>query len=85
MPLIRDRKGTLENLCNKDFARLSGELSGAILLKTLVLLAVPFLVDISAPKKKYLAPPLKIPQFAADTLPAARPLPAFPPPSWDFQ
>ena len=31
------------------------------------------------PKKKYLAPPAKIPQFAADTLPAPRPLP-----SWIF-
>ena len=35
---IRDRKGTPKNLCDKDFAELSGELSGTICLKTLVLL-----------------------------------------------
>ena len=36
---VRDRKGTPKNLCDEDFAELSGELSGAICLKTLVLLA----------------------------------------------
>ena len=36
--LVRDRKGNPKNLCDKDFAELSGELSGAICLKTLVLL-----------------------------------------------
>ena len=36
---IRDRKGTPKNLGDKDFAELSGELSGAICLKALVLLA----------------------------------------------
>ena len=35
---IRDRKGTPKNLCDKDFAEVSGELSGAICPKTLVLL-----------------------------------------------
>ena len=35
---LRDRKGTPKNFCNKDFAELSGELSGAIFLKTLVLM-----------------------------------------------
>ena len=35
---IRDRKGTPKNLCDRDFAELSGELPGAICLKTLVLL-----------------------------------------------
>ena len=35
---FRDRKGTPKNFCDKDFAELSGELSGAICLKTLVLL-----------------------------------------------
>ena len=34
----RDRKATPKNLCDKDFAELSGELSAAICLKTLVLL-----------------------------------------------
>ena len=38
MPIIRDRTGTPKNLCNKDFADFSGELSGAICLRTLVLL-----------------------------------------------
>ena len=38
MPLIRDRKGNPKNLCDKGFAELSGELSGAICLQTLVLL-----------------------------------------------
>ena len=38
--LIRDRKGTPKNFCDKDFAELSGELSGAICLKTLVLMVV---------------------------------------------
>ena len=33
-----DRKGTPKNFCDNDFAELSGELSGAICLKTLVLL-----------------------------------------------
>ena len=32
--LIRDRKGTPKNFCDKDFAELSGELSGANCLKT---------------------------------------------------
>ena len=32
------QKGTPKNLCDKDFAELSGELSGAICLRTLVLL-----------------------------------------------
>ena len=31
---LRDRKGTPKNFCDKDFAELSGELSGAICLKT---------------------------------------------------
>ena len=35
---LRDRKGTPKNFCAKDFAELSGELSDAIRLKTLVLL-----------------------------------------------
>ena len=35
---VRDRKGTPKNFCDKDFAELSGEFSGAICLKTLVLL-----------------------------------------------
>ena len=35
---LRDRKGTPKNLCNKDFAELSGEFSGVICIKTLVLL-----------------------------------------------
>ena len=34
-PQIRDRKGIPKNLCDKDFAELSGELSGAICLKKL--------------------------------------------------
>ena len=38
MPPIRDRKGTLKTLCDKDFAEFSGEFSGAICLKMLVLL-----------------------------------------------
>ena len=33
---FRDRKGTPKTLCNKDFAELSGALSGAICLKNLV-------------------------------------------------
>ena len=37
-PNIRDRKGTPKNFCDKDFAELSGELSGAICLKTFVLM-----------------------------------------------
>ena len=37
-PKLRDRKGTPKNLCDKDFAELSGELSRAICLKALVLL-----------------------------------------------
>ena len=32
------RKGTTKKLCDKDFAERSGELSGAICLRTLVLL-----------------------------------------------
>ena len=36
--LIRDRRVTTKKLCDKDFAKLSGKLSGAICLKTLVLL-----------------------------------------------
>ena len=35
---VRDRKGTPKNLCDKDFAELSGENSGAICLKTLGLM-----------------------------------------------
>ena len=38
LPRIRDGKATPKNLCEKDFAELSGELSGAICLKALVLL-----------------------------------------------
>ena len=38
MSLIGDRKGTTKKLCDKDFAERSGELSGAICLKTLFLL-----------------------------------------------
>ena len=37
-PTFGDRKGTTKKLCDKDFAERSGELSGAICLKTLVLL-----------------------------------------------
>ena len=35
---VGDRKGTKKKLCDKDSAERSGELSGAICLKTLVLL-----------------------------------------------
>ena len=35
---LGDRKGTTKKLCDKDFAERSGELSGAICRKTLVLL-----------------------------------------------
>ena len=35
---LRDRKGTPKGFCDKDIAELSGELSGAICLKILVLL-----------------------------------------------
>ena len=35
---IRERKGTPKNFCDKEFAELSGELSGAICLETLGLL-----------------------------------------------
>ena len=38
---IRDRKGTPKNLCDKEFAEVSGELSGAIRLKTFVYWAAP--------------------------------------------
>ena len=38
IPRIGDRKGATKKLCDKDFAERSGELSGAIRLKTLVLL-----------------------------------------------
>ena len=37
---IGDRKGTTKKLCDKDFAERSGELSGAICLKTLVLMGM---------------------------------------------
>ena len=37
--LGREREGTTKKLCDKDFAERSGELSGALCLKTLVLLA----------------------------------------------
>ena len=37
-PQIRDRKSTPKNFGDKDFAELTGKLSGAICLKTLVLL-----------------------------------------------
>ena len=36
--VIGDRKTTPKNFCDKDFAELPGELSGAICLKTLVLM-----------------------------------------------
>ena len=36
--IFGDRQGIPENFCDKDFAELSGELSGAICLKTLVLM-----------------------------------------------
>ena len=36
--LVRDEKGTTKNLCDNKFAKLSGEISGAICLKTHVLL-----------------------------------------------
>ena len=36
--LFGDRKGATKKLCDKHFAERSGELSGAICLKTLVLL-----------------------------------------------
>ena len=35
--VIGDRKGATKKLCDKDFAERSGELSGAICLKTLLL------------------------------------------------
>ena len=35
---IRGRKGAPKNFCGKDFAELSGELSGTICLTTLVLM-----------------------------------------------
>ena len=35
---MRDTKGTTKRSCDKDFAELSGELSGSICLKTLVLM-----------------------------------------------
>ena len=38
LPEIGDRKGTTKKLCDEDFAERSGELSGAICLKALVLL-----------------------------------------------
>ena len=38
MAIVGDRKGTTKKLCDEDFAERSGELSGAICLKTLVLL-----------------------------------------------
>ena len=38
LTIVRDREGTPKNLCDKDFAELSGELSGPNCLKTLVLL-----------------------------------------------
>ena len=37
-PILRDRKGAPKNFCDKDFAELPGELSGAICLETLALL-----------------------------------------------
>ena len=37
MFIVGDRKGTTKKLCDKDFAERSGELSGAICPKTLVL------------------------------------------------
>ena len=37
LPGLGDRKDTTEKLCDKDFAERSGELSGVICLKTLVL------------------------------------------------
>ena len=37
-PIIGDRKSTKKKLCDKDFAERSGELSGAICLKTLILM-----------------------------------------------
>ena len=36
--MFGDRKGTTKELCDKDFAERSGKLSGAVCLKTLVLL-----------------------------------------------
>ena len=39
--IFRDGKGAPKNLCDKNFAELSGELSGAICLKTLILLVTP--------------------------------------------
>ena len=38
LPKAGPKKGTPKNFCDKDFAELSGELSGPICLKTLVLL-----------------------------------------------
>ena len=38
---LRDRKGTPKNFCDKDFAELSGELSGVICLKPLIYWVVP--------------------------------------------
>ena len=35
---VRDRKGTPKNFCDKEFAELSGALSGEICLKTIALL-----------------------------------------------
>ena len=38
LEFLRTRKGTPKNFCDKDLIELSGELSGAICLKTLLLL-----------------------------------------------
>ena len=40
--LLRDRKSTPKKLCDKNFAEFSGEFSGEICLKALVLLDRPF-------------------------------------------
>ena len=39
-PFIGERKSTTKKLCDKDFAKCSGELSGAICLQPLVLLGI---------------------------------------------
>ena len=46
MVYLGDRKGTTKKLCDKDFAEFSGELFGAICLKTLALLPVGNALDL---------------------------------------
>ena len=50
---FRDRKGTPKSFCDKDFAELSGDLSGAICLKALGLLATA--LEKMSPKRYFWA------------------------------